>query len=380
MKPLRIFLLIDFYLGPVAGTERQLHLLARGLVDRGHTVRLFVLRHTAFTRSGAEFPCPIECLEIGSMASLDTARKMWAFRRRVQRERPDVVHAFFNDSAILAPLACRTATTRVLTSRRDMGYWYTPRLLMALAVANRRAARIICNAHAVAAEVRRRERVRDDQLVVIHNACPPATAAPGDGSRESNTIPGSAVDADSRVESEVRVGLVANLRPVKRIEDLLQAAAIARREVAGLRVVVAGAASDPEYATTLQQLAASLGLSDVVQFLPSTDRPLDLMRQCDIGVLTSESEGLSNTLMEYMSCGLPVVCSDVGGNPELVTHGRQGFLYSAGNFQALAGHLVELASRTELRQEMGRRGLERMTEFSPTRMVDAQVEVYRGTA
>lgn len=380
MKPLSIYLLIDFYLGPVAGTERQLYLLARGLVERGHAVRLFVLRHTAFTRGGEDFPCPIECLDVGSMLSLDTAGKMRSFRRRIQRERPDVVHAFFNDSAILAPLACRTQSTRVLTSRRDMGYWYTPKLLMALAIANRRAARIVCNAHAVAAEVRLRERAREDQLVVIHNACPPAHATPMDEGGEPAKPPSPVPDAIPRAQGEVWVGLVANLRPVKRIEDLLQAAAIARREVAGLRIVVAGAASDRDYAATLRQLAGSLELSNAVHFLPSTNRPLDLMRQCDIGVLTSESEGLSNTLMEYMSCGLPVVCSNVGGNPELVTHGRHGFLYPAGDFRALAGHLVKLASDTGLRREMGAHGVERMAEFSPDRMVDAQVEVYRATA
>ena len=62
--------------------------------------------------------------------------------------------------------------------------------------------------------------------------------------------------------------------------------------------------------------------------------PLPLIRHCDIGVLTSESEGLSNSIMEYMACGLPVVCTDVGGNPELVRHGENGYLFPAGDVTA----------------------------------------------
>ena len=370
VQRLRIFLCIDFYLGPTGGTERQVYLLAEGLAAQGHDVRLFVLRHSEYTRTSSDFPCPIECLGVHSMASIRTLRRMVQFRARIRSDQPHAVHAFFNDSAMLLPLFAKTLETRVFTSRRDMGFWYTPAKLRVLAFANRRVDGIICNAHAVAAEAKRRERLPDNKLVVIHNACPAPTHL---GQRGTDTAP-----AD-RDQTGPRICLIANLRPIKRIEDLIEAAAALRKEVPGAQVRIVGGVGDVRYAERLEAKVHAAGLSSFVQFLPLTDRPWDIIESSDIGVLTSESEGLSNTIMEYMAGGLPVLCSAVGGNPELVRHGVEGYLFAPGDVDELSRYLGQLAKNAALRAEMGRRAKERVSHFSIDRMIRAHCDSYTGT-
>lgn len=366
---LRIFFVIDRYVGPSGGTERQLQLLIEGLVALGHEVRLFVLHATEFSTAGPGLACPIECLSISSILSADTTRRMLAFRRRIRTERPDVVHAFFNDAAILVPVYCKMRGVRVVTSRRDMGYWYTPAYIRALRVANFRVDSIVCNAHAVAGEVRRWERVRADKLRVIHNACHVPVA---------RSLPPATLPSDESGSPSIEICLLANIRRIKRVEDFVHAAAIVNAEFPEVRFRVIGARADDEYFMELQAQVKISNLADKFMFMSASSTPIEIIRKCQIGVLTSASEGLSNTLMEYMACGLPVVCSDVGGNPELVEHGVEGFRYPAADVESLAGHLSTLCRDPVLRAQMGDHGRQRMAQFSLDRMIDEFCRVYRG--
>lgn len=354
-KRMRIYLMIDYYSGPIAGTEKQVFILARELSKAGHEVCLFVLRRTQYTLQAiSDFPCPIECLDVHSILSLRTARIFAAFRKRILRERPHVVHAFFNDSAILAPLACATGSTKVFTSRRDMGFWYTRSILLALSLANRRVAGVICNSRAVASEVKRREKIASQKILIVPNAR--TTATLGDD---------ASLPPTERPDGGIRLCLVANFRPLKRIQDLIHACALAKRKIPKLVAFIVGAPLDAAYTSSLLSLSGELSLEGTVIFRPHTDAPAQLMKQCDIGILTSESEGLSNTLMEYMACGLPIVCSAAGGNAELVEDGVNGFLYPVGDIEMLAEKIVRLSASSQLRRKLGQEGARRVQEYSP---------------
>jgi L-malate glycosyltransferase len=371
MKHLKVYYVIDSYDGPTGGTEKQLLMLIEGLRARQHEARLFVLRHTPYTRSVTDFPCPIECLEVGSIRSAAAALKMLAFRRRVRAEQPDVVHAFFNDAAIVVPLFAGGSGARVLTSRRDMGFWYTRSNLALLRLANRRTDRIVCNCRAVAEETGRRERVATAKLCVIYNGLAM------DEWQATGVAPGAEVDTGRWPEDELRVCLLANLRPIKRIEDFVRAAAQVAEVAPAARFLVVGESLSSRYETELNALAGELSLGDRLRFTgPDTD-PATLLGRCHVGVLTSASEGLSNSVLEYMAAGLPVVCSDVGGNRELVAHGRNGYLYPAGDVAALTRHLSALCTSAGERDRLGQASQARAQEFSPDRMVEAHLEEYR---
>lgn len=103
----------------------------------------------------------------------------------------------------------------------------------------------------------------------------------------------------------------------------------------------------------------------------------DVMRGLDCFVLPSLAEGISNTILEAMSSGLPVVATRVGGNADLVDHGRTGLLVRAGDVDAMTRGLQQLTSDPSAASVMGRAGRERVErEFSLQAMVSAYQGLY----
>ncbi|HRH86060.1 MAG TPA: glycosyltransferase, partial [Rubrivivax sp.] len=103
----------------------------------------------------------------------------------------------------------------------------------------------------------------------------------------------------------------------------------------------------------------------------------DVMRGLDCFVLPSLAEGISNTILEAMACSLPVLATDVGGNAELVAAGSTGRLVPAGDVQALAGGLVDMAADAQGAAAMGRAGRERVEQqFSLRSMVASYQALY----
>jgi len=102
-----------------------------------------------------------------------------------------------------------------------------------------------------------------------------------------------------------------------------------------------------------------------------------LLRALDVFVLPSRAEGISNTVLEAMASGLPVVATDVGGNPELVTQGKTGVLVPPGNPLALADALRKYIDAPELMRQHGEAGYARvLADFSIGRMVRQYLDVY----
>ena len=90
---------------------------------------------------------------------------------------------------------------------------------------------------------------------------------------------------------------------------------------------------------------------------------------------------MSNTVLEAMACGLPLVITNVGGNPEVVSNSENGFLFAPGDEQTLALHLEKLIVRPEIRAEFGRASRRRATQqFSVDRTLQEYRNLYQGLA
>jgi len=127
----------------------------------------------------------------------------------------------------------------------------------------------------------------------------------------------------------------------------------------------------------LRQLAASLGVSDHVWFPGSLDSVAVILQASDIFVLPSLAEGISNTVLEAMATGLPVIATRVGGNVELVTEGLNGRFFSPrdvnGLMELLAGYIMKIDELKKHGQAARKTALER---FSLTTMVSNYQKVY----
>jgi glycosyltransferase involved in cell wall biosynthesis len=112
----------------------------------------------------------------------------------------------------------------------------------------------------------------------------------------------------------------------------------------------------------LTALINELQLADHVYLAGFRSDVKEILKQSTIGILSSDSEGLSNTIIEYMAAGLPVVCTEVGGNVELIEHNKQGFLFKPGDYQELASCLMSLIQDRKLAGTLGQAAAQRALE------------------
>jgi glycosyltransferase involved in cell wall biosynthesis len=176
-------------------------------------------------------------------------------------------------------------------------------------------------------------------------------------------------------QDRVVIGSVGRLVPIKDHPTLLRAAERLLRAGRNVHVLVAGAGPDLEKLKA--QVATSEVLRERVTFVGATDRVPELMNAMDVFVLPSICEGMSNTILEAMASGLPVVATSAGGNPELVENGQSGLLFSPSCVESLTQHLVRLTDDSELRTQLGKDARQRAVNlFSLSGMIQRYRDLY----
>jgi len=169
------------------------------------------------------------------------------------------------------------------------------------------------------------------------------------------------------------VGTVGWLLPVKGPMYLLKAMVILWRSHPKIRLVFIGKG---ELENELKAEAFRIGISDRITFLGWREDIPEVMQILDIFVLASLNEGMGRVLVEAMSLGKPIVASDVGGIPDLVIHGKNGFLVPPKNPERLAKYIKILIEDKDKREKMGQAGKEMASHFSKEKMVKRIAELY----
>jgi len=170
------------------------------------------------------------------------------------------------------------------------------------------------------------------------------------------------------------IGAVGSLYHVKGHRYLLDAmpAVLKRHPNVVLLLVGRGDLEVP-----LKEQAKRLGIEERVRFLGMRQDVPKLLAVMDVFVLPSLSEGLSMALLEAMASGKPVVATRVGGNPELVDHGKTGLLVNSEDAEDLAGNLIKILHDRTMLHEFGRAGADRvLRNFSMYQMVSKYRDLY----
>ncbi len=174
-------------------------------------------------------------------------------------------------------------------------------------------------------------------------------------------------------DDQVMLVHTSNLRPVKRIDLLLETVARIRPSDSFRLVIVAGGSFSP-YVEMVQRL----GLQDRIIVRESVPEVESYMQAADIGLFTSESESFCLSILEAMSFGCPSVATRVGGIPELMIENKCGLLVDFGDADALARQVERLISDKELRERLGKNGKIRAENFfSADRLVPMYESLYR---
>ncbi len=189
--------------------------------------------------------------------------------------------------------------------------------------------------------------------------------------------PGVTTDSDAEKYGPHMVFTCRQLFPRKGIAILLKAAAIVRKSVPDLKVVIAG---DGFQRAELEQLARDLSIEEITSFLgwiANKDLPV-YYRAAAVSVIPSLEEGFGIPAAEAMGCELAVVASDAGGLPEVVDDGVTGFVVPKGDVEALADKMLQVLKDPELRGRMGKAGREKaLKSFSWVNSAEQFTELYR---
>jgi glycosyltransferase involved in cell wall biosynthesis len=153
---------------------------------------------------------------------------------------------------------------------------------------------------------------------------------------------------------ESRIACVANLRPQKNHPGLLHAMALLLKEVPTSHLLLMGGCDDPSYLAMIRSTIEELKLTSHVTWLGSRKDVFDVLAGCDVGVLSSASEGLPLALLEYGMAGLPAVATRVGQCEEVLDNGNAGLLVAPGAPDALAEALCQLLRSAEKRSQFGK--------------------------
>lgn len=178
-------------------------------------------------------------------------------------------------------------------------------------------------------------------------------------------------------QADITIGFAARIEHLKGPLVLLEAFAAASRKCRRLKLIIAGAGPLQQQFTARARALGVASRCELTSVYKSQAERQSFMRRLDIFALPSLTEGTPNSIIEAMSLALPIVASDVGGIPDLVTSDA-GILVSPEDAGALAGAFVGLAEDSELRRRMGSAARDRYEKlFSPEAVLPVLLKTYR---
>ncbi|HMD16675.1 MAG TPA: glycosyltransferase [Terriglobales bacterium] len=356
-RAVRVFLMVNTF--ETGGSERQFIVLAQNLAPPQFRVHVGCI-----SRRGSlahNFPDAPQFPLGGSLFGWQSLRTRLNLSRHLRRHQVQVVHAFdFYANLTLIPAAKLARVPVIIGSHRQLGDLMTPKQFRAQAAAFRWCDAVVCNSQA-AADRLIADGLSPNKIAVIGNALPADVFA-----TSRAVLP--------KRPGTFRVGMVARMNHrYKNHSGFLRIAAQIHKRMPNVEFVLVG---DGPLRQELEREAASLGLGASAIFVGDRQDMPAVLASIDVAVNTSDSESLSNVLLEAMAAGLPVVAYDVGGNSELLSPQR-GALIPAGNETDFADAVQRLLGDSTLRHELGRNARQFAQEnFSLDQVRQRYVELY----
>lgn len=278
-------------------------------------------------------------------------------RRYIREHRIRMVHTFDHSISIFAiPVSATMPGVLVLSSQRYYFSLLPRRQRWMMNLAHRLASGIVVNAESIRTHLVTEYGHRREKIEVCYNGIDIEQFSPAPKRRGAFSIV---------------VGVVCVLRPEKNLRVLVEAFARVGKGNRELGLLVVGSGPEQEL---LEKLAQELGVGEQCRFQPSSANVVDYLREIDIFVHPSLSEGLPNAVMEAMACGCCVLSSNVGGSPEVLVEGESGFLFAPTDMETLTERLRSVIADRELRERLGRAAAERIRALFTTAQAARRME------
>lgn len=325
------------------GAQLHLSYIAQYLLKKGYHVEVITGTSGVFTDHLRQHRIPVTRLAriSRSVNFINDLLAIWALIRTLYRRRFNLIAAHSSKAGIIATLAARWTNTPVIFTAHS---W--PFLQGKSTIANwsyrvfsyltcHLADHIICVCSHDLSVVQRSRFIKECKFSMIHNGIPDLSSS------QCSTH-------SSHTPKTVGLVMVARLAPPKDPRLLLRVMPYVDK--AHLTLVGDG----PER-NALEALCDELQISDRVEFIGESPTPEIFIGSAEIVLLITRSEGLPLSVLEGMRAGKPVIATAVGGIPEIIEDGKQGFLVESDNQADLASKLQTLVTDIDLRLQMGKR-------------------------
>lgn len=400
-RPVRVCYAIDELAN--AGTETQLLALIREL-DRSRVMPSLVLLRGESELSRALEPncCPVLRLGLGRLRDPRAALGGWRFLRFLWEQKVDVVQTYFPDTTYFAvPMARLAGVRHVVRTRNNIGHWLKPLDKQLGRALNALTSATIANCRAAREALLRDERPALARVHVLENGVdlgrfahvssenrenrPHRCTGKTEDKKHHSSISLRHCGLSSVEDARTVVGVVANLRPVKGLDVLIEAAR-------HLPDVVFRIAGEGEQRSALQKVIDSLGLSTRFTLCGAVHDIPAFLETLDVAVSCSRAEGMSNAILEYMAAGRPIVATSVGATPEVVRDGIDGLLVPPSDALALASAIrrcvedkslafrLAQSARERIMGRYSRKAMVRRFEDFYTRLVHGRAMYHETTA
>ncbi len=315
------------------------------------------------------YPEEIPEYRLTSFYDVNFIRQVRRFAKYLRENKVDLIHThdFYTNVFGMAAATLAGARVRIASKRESEGMRSAAQDVIEK-LAFGRADAILVNSTAVLDHLARRN-IPTDKMCLVYNGIDFERfhKMASDGDKSSHGLPTG--------ENIRFVTLVANLRHrVKNIPMLLRTAKHINDLHPDVHFVIAG---EGELEPGLRGLARELDVADRVHFIGRCNDVPSLLAASYACVLTSTAEGFSNSLIEYMAAGKPVVATNVGGAAEAMDDGVTGYLVAPDDDRKMAEHLIELLSDEVKAVQMGEKGRRIAREkFSHTSQLSKILDLY----
>jgi L-malate glycosyltransferase len=350
------------------GGERYVADLTNSLTARGHNLYVAVRPRSPLIRHLRLPPERIFVLPLRNALDVQSAHELDRF---VRRQRIEVIHAHLARDYSLASYASRRNRQTKFIATRHVLFQLNRFHRHTLA----RATRVIAVSRAVANELRSQGIVSERQIALIPNGIDVERFSRARaGFDRAQFLRSMGLPADCLL-----VGSIGELRPLKRHDDFIRAAAMIVKRFPEAQFVLAGldTSASGEVRRELEKLVAELGLNDCFYFLGWLDEAERLLCALDVFVSASETESFGLVMAEAMAAGTAVVATETEGAKEVIEDQRTGLLVPIGDVGRIAEAVTTLLADPGKRRDLGTHAKEvATTKFSLKRMVDEIERIY----
>jgi len=353
-RKFKLLFITDTYAGGRAGSERYLYKLSTSLDPS--IFEITIIQLTTKTdipyKEGRleEFSnIYVKCIPVRRVYGLDGLRAYFKIRKIIMDDEYDVIQSLHEKADLInAFLPKARGTVYKVSSRRDMGFKKSRFLRSLFRLINSRFDAIVAPSQAILNNLQDEESVNKNNLCLIRNGVDIKSFVILSEKEKEELRSSLSIEGNKKI-----VGCVGNLKKIKGHQYLLDAFSKLLKHYPDSVLVLVG---DGEERESIEQHIRKNGIESKVRLLGARDDVISLLQVFDIVVSSSLSEGLSNALIEAAASSLPIVATDVGGNPEIVIKGENGLLVPAKDSMAMYQALLKLFEDRQRATRMGQQG------------------------